>query len=231
MAIFHVSLTASGDTTNDPCTTASIDPAGQPILIFVGLTQTTTGPRVPTLTVNTGSGTFTALSVGSSIDAATGKGMFAFCGTNLTAATTITITRNASDSAILSVVWTVLKMIGASHVPGLWQGAVQSDSDWDLADTQTATFGTTPKTNSKIYAGATTNVTTDTIVVGAGLTEIEQHSVASASIELKTSYCAGATQSTVAYTQSSGDNLAGAVIGIEVPARTGSVQTLTGVGY
>ncbi len=214
MAISQTTLTASGSTTDGTSfTTASIDSKGWPILAFISLSQTTTGPSVPTLSSTTGTGTWTAIGTGWTLSSATARGQYAILGTNLTAASTIVITKNASE------------------VPTLYQGAAASDADWDLIDTVTCTFASTPKVNSRIYSAAQYGSATDGLTPGTGLTTIENHAQGTPQVTQKTAYTAGLSQTTAAWTQTAADNLIGGAVAVEVPMYTGYAQTLGGVGY
>lgn len=213
------SVLANSSNTNagaaDSVNTASITPSA-PVIAFVTLTAATTAPQVPTLS---GAATWSAIS-GASIrlSAATARSMFAFTGIASFAASAVTITKNAGDGAgsITGFNWTILQMTGSHPAIPARQAAVISDTDWDLADTQTATLAAAVLANSKCFAGAFINVTTDVLEQGSGLTQIDQHSVSTPSMELHTSWTAGDPQVSGSYTQTGADNGVGGLIFVEV---------------
>ena len=228
MAVGHSVLTASSDSVSDPATTASIDPAGTPVLAFCTLTAATTAPSVPTLAG--ACETWTPVDE-VKLSAATARSMFCLIGTGATAAEAVTLTRNVADSAITGYSWTFLSLTGSLASPVL-QSSDASNIDWDLVDTVTATLGSAPVATSALFAAAFVNSTADSIIEGAGLTEIETHSISSPSIRLHTSWTAGAVQQSASYTQDGGDNAVGGLIVVEIGIAASAPNTmmLTGAG-
>lgn len=221
MPVTAVVALANSNTANDPATTASVNPQGWPVVLFCTVSSATTAATTLTATAN-GGGTFSQVAVVGP-DATTARALFVMVSYNLVTGT-VTLDANVTATAYN---WTFLRMVGAA--PWTRQTAVGTwDSDWDLVDTITATLGSAPVATSKLVAAGCVGSTSDSMVEGSGLSELDVHAVATPSTGLHTSWTALAVQQAASYTQTGGNNAVGGVMAHEVVSQRR--MTLVGVG-
>jgi hypothetical protein len=135
-----------------------------------------------------------------------------------------------ANVAATAYVWTFFTISGSSATPFTTIASVgQPETDWDTADTVTATLGSTPASDARQFSCGMLATTSDLMVQDAQFTEIETHAVATPSTALHTSWSNSTSEQASSYTQSGGNNATGGVIIVNVDAAAAATATKVNV--